>query len=123
MNEAVRELREQCERMEANLHEINKNARIINRLLDHVDFEENLVEVEKIVFQGDTSEFVELIAPLLRSNKWRVNGTAKAKKFLRAIDEVFKIQNKKIQGFLKFDSLYSAVKEYFDRYFPDDPFS
>lgn len=109
--------------MEADLHEMNKCARAINRLLEHAVFEEDMVEEEKIFFYGETNEFIELIIPLIRSTKWRVNGNRMQKKFLRSIDEVFKIKNEKTKDLLKFDSLYAALKEYFDRHFPDDAFS
>lgn len=82
-----------------------------------------MVEEEKIIFYGETNEFIEFIHPLLRSRKWKVNGTSKLKKFLRAIDEVFRIRYDKEKDYLKFDSLVAAVKEYIDRNFPDDAFS
>lgn len=82
-----------------------------------------MVEEEKIIFCGETNEFVRLIYPLLSSRKWKVNGTSKLKKFLRAIDEVVRIRYDKEKDYLKFDSLVAAVKEYIDKNFPSDTFS
>lgn len=66
---------------------------------------------------------IRLIYPLLSSRKWKVNGTSKLKKFLRAIDEVVRIRYDKKKDYLKFDSLVAAVKEYIDKNFPNDAFS
>lgn len=82
-----------------------------------------MVEEEKIIFCGETNEFVRLIYPLLSCRKWKVNGTSKLKKFLRAIDEVVRIRYDKEKDYLKFDSLVAAVKEYIDKNFPNDAFS
>lgn len=98
-------------------------CRNINRLLDHAIIEKDMVEEEKIIFHGETNEFIKLIRPLLSSRRWKVNETSKQKKFLRVIDEVIKIRYDEKKEYLKFDSLIAATKEYFEKYFPTDTFS
>ena len=86
--------------MEADLHEINKCARAINRLLEHAVFEEDMVEEEKIFFYGETNEFIELIIPLIRSTKWRVNGNRCRKNFSDLLMKSSKLRMKRQKTFL-----------------------
>lgn len=115
INQAVCTLKVDCMKLEDDLRQVQNDCTVISHLLQHAVADEDMAEEEKIIFYGSTNDFIELLMPLLKSSKWKVNGSTKQKKFLRVIDEVFKIKHDEKKGFLKFNSLVAAVKEYIDR--------
>ena len=88
-------MKNECVQLEKGLHEVVKQCNNLNRLLEHAVWEEDMVVEETILFNGSLNEFLELIAPLIRSRKWTVNDRHEVKPFLRSLDSIFHIRHGK----------------------------
>lgn len=84
-------------------------------MLQYAVWEEDMVEVEQVVFEGATSDFVELIAPLLLDIRWTVNGQHEMKPFVRAFDTVVRIRYASGKEYATCGTLINAVQNYLDR--------
>ena len=103
-----------CEQLEGELRDVKKLCNKVSRLLDHVVWEEDLIEEEIILFDGTMADFVELIGPLLLSNRWKVNGRHDVKPFLRALDSVLHVQHYPQKEHLALGTLVNVVQDYLD---------
>ncbi|WP_370861534.1 hypothetical protein [Parabacteroides faecis] len=108
----AQDLKNECVQLEKGLHGVVKQCNNLNRLLEHAVWEEDMVVEETILFNGSLDEFLELIAPLIRSRKWTVNGRHEVKPFLRSLDSIFHIRHGNEGEVLALGTLVNAVLDY-----------
>lgn len=115
LTETAQELKHHCEQLDKELGAVKKKCNKLSRMLQYAVWEEDMVEAESIVFDGATADFVKLIAPLLLSEQWTVNGQHEIKPFLRALDTVCRIRYDPEKECATFGTLMNAVQDYLDR--------
>lgn len=93
-------------------HELAKRCNQVNRILDHAALEEDMEWKDRVVFHGSTHQFLELLAPLIKSKHCKVDGKHNREAFLRALDEVIKVCPEEGKDYLKFTSLLDAAKRH-----------
>ena len=108
-------MKHHCEQLDKELGAVKKKCNKLSRMLQYAVWEEDMVEAESIVFDGATADFVKLIAPLLLSEQWTVNGQHEIKPFLRALDTVCRIRYDPEKECATFGTLMNAVQDYLDR--------
>lgn len=116
----AQDLKLQSEKFESELLEIQKQSNKLTHLLEHAVWEEDMIVEERIVFNGQTADFVKLIGPLIRSRKWTVNERHEVKPFLRSLLSVFRIRYNPDKEYLTLGRLVNVVQEYLDDHKDDE---
>lgn len=116
LNREVMRLREQCACANKALREVEKQCNSLSRLLEYAVWEEDMYRCDPIVFTGPTRKFVELLTPMLLSNRFKTAGKNNREAFLRNIDNIIQVRPDFVSEPIKFSTLLDAVK----RHLPED---
>ena len=85
LNREVMRLREQCASANKALREVEKQCNSLSRLLEYAVWEEDMYRCDPIVFTGPTRKFVELLTPMLLSNRFKTAGKNNREAFLKYV--------------------------------------
>lgn len=83
-------------------------------MVEHIDWDDERVEDETIVFEGKMTELVELLGPLLLSRRWKVNGRHEVKPFLRVLESAIQVRHGDGQQPLSWGTWMNVVQDYLD---------
>lgn len=119
LNKAAKDLCGACEHELEDLHQMKTKCNSLLHQLDHAVLEGNIVKDEKIVFNGTTAEFLELIGPFLLSPKWRVNGKHDISPFVRTLSTAIFVRYNPNADFLTPAALENSIKNYLERHKED----
>lgn len=119
LNKAAKDLCGACEHELEDLHQMKTKCNSLLHQLDHAVLEGNIVKDEKIVFNGTTAEFLDLIGPFLLSPKWRVNDKHDISPFVRTLSTAIFVRYSPKADFLTPKALENSIKNYLERHKED----